>query len=186
MGLGGFATWPKGDGNKWVLKIKRKADGTIEHYKARLVAKRYTQQEGIDYDETFSPVSKFNSIRLILAMVTGLDLKLHQMDVKTTFLNGKLDEEIYMQQSVGFVEKGQEDKVCHLQKSIYGLKQSSRQWYLRFHQAVLSYDFHMNDEDHCVYIKKFEDSFIILSLYVDVSSIRVVQTTKECCLAILR
>ena len=89
------------------------------------------------------------------------------MDVKTAFLNGELDEEIYMDQPIGFVTKGQEHKVCKLKRSIYDLKQSSRQWYLRFRLAVLSNGFTMIEEDHCVYIKRSKGSCIILSLYVD-------------------
>ena len=120
-------------GNKWVHTIKRDADGKPIQTKSRLVAKGFTQQEGIDYTETFSHVVRFTSIRIILALVAGLDLELHQMDVKTAFLNGELEEKIYMVQPEGFIVPGSEHKVCKLKKSIYGLKQSLRQWYFKFH-----------------------------------------------------
>ena len=98
----------------------------METYKARLVAKRYTQKEGVEYKETFSPVAMLKSIRILLSIAANLDYKIWQMNVKTTFLNGNLDEEIYMSQLEGFIEQGPEQKVCRLLKSIYELKQASR------------------------------------------------------------
>ena len=101
----------KAIGNKWVLKIKRKANGSIERYKAQLVVKGYTQKKGVDYKETISQVVSFASVRLILAIVANLNLEFYQMGIKETFLNGELDEEIYIDQPIGFATKGQEHKV---------------------------------------------------------------------------
>ena len=140
-------------GCKWVFKTKRDAKGNIERFKARLVAKGFTQKEGIDYTETFSPVSKKDSLRIILALVAHYDLELHQMDVKTAFLNGNLDEEIYMEQPEGFAKKGKEHLACKLKKSIYGLKQASRQWYLRFNDTITSFRFMENAVDQSIYLK---------------------------------
>ena len=109
-----------------VYKTKRDSKGDIERYKARLVAKGYTQQERVDYNETFSPVSTKDSFRVIMALVAHFDLFLHQMDVKIAFLNVNLEEEIYMKQPEGFIQEGRESLVCKLNKSIYGLRQASR------------------------------------------------------------
>lgn len=110
------------------------------------MAKAYSQEERIDYEETFFPIVRFTVIRLILAIVLHLDLELHQMVLKILFLNGELQEESYMQQSVNFVVEGQEQKVCKQQKIMYDLKYSSRQWHLKFHQAIIVFEFHMIDD----------------------------------------
>ena len=132
---------------KWVFKTKKDSKGNIEMYKARLVVKGSTQKEGVDYNETFSPASSKDSFRIIMALVAHFDLELHQMDVKTTFLNGHLHEEVYMQQPEGFKENGKEHLVCRLKKSIYGLKQASQQWYLKFDEVITSFGFTKNNID---------------------------------------
>ena len=154
-------------GCKWVFKTKRDSMGNVERYKARLVAKGYTQKDDIDYKETFSPVSKKNSLRIIMALVAHYDLELHQMDVMTAFLNGDLEEEVYMDQPQAFETTGKESLVCKLKKSIYGLKQASRQWYLKFNNTILSYGFVENTVDTCIYMKVTGSQFVILVLYVD-------------------
>ncbi|KAJ0806805.1 putative RNA-directed DNA polymerase [Helianthus annuus] len=154
-------------GCKWVFKTKLDPNGNVERYKARLVAKGYTQKEGIDYQETFSPVSRKDSLRIVMALVAHFDLELHQMDVKTAFLNGDLDEDVYMKQPEGFEPEGQEHLVCKLKKSIYGLKQASRQWYLKFDEVMKKQGFMKNQVDQCTYLKMSGSNFTILVLYVD-------------------
>lgn len=154
-------------GSKWVYKTKRNSKGEIERYKTRLVAKGYTQREGIDYNETFSPVSSKDSLRIIMALVAHFNLELHQMDVKTAFLNGDLDEEVYMVQPQGFIPNDKSHMVCKLRKSIYGLKQSSRQWFVKFNKVILSFGFTANTVDRCIYLKISGSKFMILALYVD-------------------
>ncbi|KAL1223876.1 Retrovirus-related Pol polyprotein from transposon TNT 1-94 [Cardamine amara subsp. amara] len=154
-------------GCKWIFKTKKDSKGNIERYKARLVAKGFTQKDGIDYTETFSPVSKKDSLRIVLGLVAHYDLELHQMDVKTAFLNGELEEEVYMDQPEGFVATGKENLVCRLRKSIYGLKQASRQWYIKFNDTILSYGFVEVIVDRCIYMKVSGSKFAILVLYVD-------------------
>ena len=109
-------------GCKWVLRKKLKPDGSIDKFKARLVAKGFKQKANLDFFDTFSPVTRITSIRLLIVIAAIFYLKIHQIDVKTAFLNGDLEEEIYMDQPKGFVESGQESKVCKLTKSLYGLK----------------------------------------------------------------
>ncbi|KAH9753635.1 hypothetical protein KPL71_015142 [Citrus sinensis] len=154
-------------GCKWIYKRKRGVDGRVETFKARLVAKGFTQKKGIDYEETFSPVAMLKSIRILLSIAAVLDYEIWQMDVKTAFLNGHLEENIYMQQPDGFIQKGQQHMVCKLQRSIYGLKQASRSWNIRFDQAIKSFGFIQNIDEPCVDKKIQEKSVAFLILYVD-------------------
>ena len=153
-------------GCKWVFKLKSGIQGVEEQrYKARLVAKGYAQVEGIYYNEVFSPVVKHTTIRLMLSMVVELDLELEQLDVKTAFLHGNLEERILMEQPEGYSEG---NKVCLLQKSLYGLKQSPRQWNLRFDKFMKAHNFKRSDYDSCVYFKCYgEGKYVYLLLYVD-------------------
>ncbi len=121
--------------NSWIFRLKIEADGSTR-FKARLVVKGFEQRQGIDFDEIFSPVVKFTSIHMVLALVASLDLELEQMDVKTAFLHGDVEEELYMEQSDGFQSKKKAHLVCRLKKSLYGLKQAPRNWYKRFDSCM--------------------------------------------------
>ena len=154
-------------GCKWVFKKKTDMDGNVHTFKARLVAKGFRQTHGIDYDETFSPVAMLKSIRILLAIAAYYDYEIWQMDVKTAFLNGNLLEDVYMTQPEGFVSPQNFGKVCKLQKSIYGLKQASRSWNLRFDQAVKEFGFIKNEDEPCVYKKVSGSAVVFLVLYVD-------------------
>jgi hypothetical protein len=152
---------------KWIYKKKKDMDGNVNIYKARLVAKGFRQVQGVDYDETFSPVATLKSIWIILAIDAYFDYEIWQMDVKTTFLNGNLDEDVYMIHPEGFVNPINARKICKLQKSIYGLKRASRSWNIRFDEVVKGFGFHQNEEEACVYKKESGSAIVFLILYVD-------------------
>ena len=154
--------------NKWVYKIKQEDGNPKPRYKARLVVKGFGQKQGVDYDEIFSPVVKMTSIRVILGLAATMDLEIEQLDVKTAFLHGELEEDVYMEQPEGFEVKGKESKVCKLVKSLYGLKQAPRQWYRKFESFMTMHGYKKTSSDHCVFVQKFgPDDFVVLLLYVD-------------------
>ena len=153
---------------KWVYKVKLSPTDAKPRYKARLVAKGFKQQQGIDFDEIFSPVVKMTTLRTVLALVAREDLELVQLDVKTAFLHGDLHEDLYMEQPAGFVAHGSEDMVCRLCKSLYGLKQAPREWYQKFDAFMRSEGYMRSHEDPCLYTRRAADgSLIVLILYVD-------------------
>ncbi|KAL0312290.1 UNVERIFIED_CONTAM: Retrovirus-related Pol polyprotein from transposon RE1 [Sesamum radiatum] len=152
-------------GCKWVFKVKLKDDGSLDRYKARLVAKGYTQVEGVDYTERFSPVAKAVTVRLFLAIGTAKQWPIHQIDINNAFLHGHLDEEIFMTAPEGYdVPPGH---VCKLIRSLYGLKQASRQWNLEFTRSLLNFGFLQSMHDHCLFLKKVSSGYVGLLVYVD-------------------
>ncbi|GJY42616.1 zinc finger, CCHC-type containing protein [Tanacetum coccineum] len=155
-------------GCKWIFKRKLKVDGTIETFKTRLVIQGFKQKLGIDYLDTYAPVARISTIRLLIAMPSIHNLIIHQMDVKTTFLNGELEEEVYMNQPQGFSMSGNENKVCKLIKSLYGLNQAPNHWHQKFDEVVLSNGYLLNQGDKCVY-RKFNEfgKGVNICLYVD-------------------
>ena len=165
-----LAKLPKGKRalkNKWVYRLKIE-NNSQQRYKVRLVVKGFSQKKCIDFKEIFSPVVKMSSIRVVLGLTASLNLEIEQLGVKTTFLHGDLEKEIYMEQPEGFNVKGKKELVCKLKKSLYGLKQAPRQWYKKFDSFMENHSFSKTISDHCVFVKKFgENDFIILLLYMD-------------------
>ena len=154
-------------GSKFVFKLKRKSDGSLERHKARLVARGFTQEEGVDFSETFAPVLKMQSLRLLLALANNEQAHLHQMDVKTAFLYGELEEEVFMEQPEGMTKPGTEHMVCKLHKSLYGLKQSPRNWNKRIDKFFNSLGLSQIPEDHAVYVMKENPGLMFIGVYVD-------------------
>lgn len=155
-------------GCKWVFTIKYNADGSVDRYKARLVAKGFTQSYGIDYQETFAPVAKLNTIQVLLSLAANMDWGLHQLDVKNAFLNGDLEEEVYIEIPSSLESEKNRNKVYKLRKSLYELKQSPRAWFERFTRAVKTYEFSQCQTDHTLFIKhSTKGKITIIIVYVD-------------------
>ena len=152
-------------GCKWVFAIKCDSVGNVERYKARLVAQGFTQRANIDYDQVFSPVARYDTIRVVLAIANSLGLQDRHFDIKCAFLNGKLQEEIYMKPPQGLnIDSG---KVVKLLKSIYGLKQAGRVWNSLFNQVLIEFGYKRCDADACLYVKMNDQNLAILVLIVD-------------------
>jgi len=152
---------------KWILRRKLNSDGSVARYKARLVARGFSQVEGLDYSETFSPVLRMSSFRVLMALTAALNLEVHHMDVQTAFLHGDLPEEIYMKQPPFRHSTTHPLHVCHLHRSLYGLKQSPRLWYHRFNSFMLSSGYTRLTIEPNIYIRHTSHHFLIVALYVD-------------------
>jgi hypothetical protein len=153
--------------SKWIFKIKHDVDGSIEKYKARFVTRGFSQKQGIDYEETFSPVEIYTSIGTIISLAAKMKWKLHQMDVKTTLLNGVIEEEVYIEQLQGFEVEDMKTHVCKLNKALYRLKKDPRAWYGRIDSFLTSLGFTKSKVDSNLYFKVTNDEPVILLLYVD-------------------
>jgi hypothetical protein len=152
---------------KWVYRNKLNEDGHVTRNKARLVCKGYIQVEGINFEETFSPVARMEAIRLLLAYACSKNIKVYQMDIKSTFLNGELEEEVYIEQPKGFQLSENADYVCKLKKALYGIKQAPRAWYSRLEKYLQQAGFRKGSADNNLYIKVSQGNILLIEVYVD-------------------
>jgi len=154
-------------GLKWVYKLKKNAEGEVVKYKARLVAKGYVQRQGVDFEEVFAPVARLDTIRVILALAANRGWEVHHLDVKTAFLNDDLEEEVYVAQPEGYVEKGKEKMVLKLSKALYGLRQAPRAWNIKLDKCLKQLGFKKCASEPAVYKRGVGKTAVILGVYVD-------------------
>jgi len=154
-------------GLKWVFKLKRNSDGSVNKHKARLVAKGYVQRHGIDFDEVFAPVARIETVRLIIALAASNGWEIHHLDVKTAFLHGELKEVVYVSQPEGFVIGGSEDKVYKLNKALYGLKQAPRAWNNKLNKILMELKFTKCSKEPSLYCRRDKDELLVVVVYVD-------------------
>ncbi|KAJ0754701.1 putative RNA-directed DNA polymerase [Helianthus annuus] len=157
----------KAIGLKWVFKVKRNADGSLNKHKARLVAKGYVQQPGVDFDEVFAPVARLETVRLLLSFTANEEWELHHLDVKSAFLHGELKEEVYVVQPEGFVKQGEEHKVYKLSKALYGLRQAPRAWNTKLNNILLDMKFQRCSQEQAVYRRTIGTDILLIGVYVN-------------------
>ena len=167
MGIGGMPNHKKDIRVKRVYWTKLNLDGFVNKYKARLVVKGYAQIFGVDFSKTFAPVARLDTIRLLFALTTQNGWATHHMDVKSAFLNGYLEEEIFVEEPEGFVVQEREEKVYRLNKTLYGLKQAPRSWYNRIDEHLVNLGFVKSPSEFTFYVKKVDNNILVVSFYVD-------------------